>query len=502
MIHEILNGLWTCLQPLNFSLILGGVILGLIIGALPGLSSPMAIIVLLPVTYSMDTLPAILAMMGVYVASKLGGSYSAILLRTPGTPAAACTALDGYPMAQRGEAGLALGYATMGSTFGGLFGWVIAVTCVPLLGVVAAKSSNADIALVGILGLVMVSAFIRGSTLKGLIGVVVGLLATTIGLSPIDGVERFTFGQYQLLSGVPFAAALVGLFGYAVVLSDIEMIGQSSSLIARDVRIKLPRFSEIRRLWDCILIGGLWGVGVGAVPGVGAEVSPWLAYGTVRNKSKHREKFGTGIPEGVVVSEATANANCGGTMVPMLTLGIPGDGSTAIMLGALILHGLQPGVLLIHDQPDLVYGILASLLVATICMFFVSWTSIRYFIAILRPGRSWLFPFVLVLATIGAFASSNSFYPVYVAVAFGLIGFVFESFQFPIVTLVLGIMLGPIVELNTRLALELSNGDWGTFVATWPRVLMVCLIVGLLGYESYQSIRLPVAVAAGESSSA
>jgi putative tricarboxylic transport membrane protein len=491
MLTGILGGFASIVDPLNLVLIFFGVALGILVGALPGLSSPMAIIVLLPLTYSMETLPALLAMMGVYVGTKLGGSYSAILLRTPGTPAAACTALDGYPMAQRGEAGLALGYATMGSTFGGIFGWILAVTGVPLLAALAVKSSNADIALIGILGLVMVSAFIRGSTLRGLIGVVLGLLIATVGLDPFDATERFTFGFIDLMSGIPFAAALVGLFGFAVVFSDIKMIGRPSYLVARDVKLKLPTFKDLAKRWQCILIGGLYGTGIGALPGVGAEISPWMAYGTVRNKSKYPEKFGTGIPEGVLAPEATNNANTGGTMIPMLTLGIPGDGSTAILLGVMILHGLQPGVTLMEDSGDVVYGILAGLLVATIFMFLIGWQAIRSFIFVLQKDRSWLFPFILVLAALGSFSSMNTFFPVYVAIAFGVIGYILESRNFPVVTIVLGIILGPIVEQNIRLALALSNSDWTTFVATWPRQVMGVAIIGLLSYELYKSVTTP-----------
>jgi len=488
MIEGLLGGFANALEPFNVVLLFVGTALGITVGALPGLSSPMAIIVLLPLTYSMNALPALLMMMGVYVGTKLGGSYSAILLRTPGTPASACTALDGYPMAQRGEAGLALGYATMGSTFGGIFGWVLAVTSVPFLAMIAVKSDNADIALIGILGLVMVSAFVRGSTLRGLIGVVLGLLIATIGLDPLQATPRFTFGSYSMMSGIPFAAALVGFFGIAVVLSDIKMMGQPSHLLATGVNLALPTFRDLLSRWQCIVIGGLYGTGIGAIPGVGAEVSPWIAWATVRNRSKHPERFGTGIPEGVLTPEATNNANTGGTMVPMLALGIPGDGSTAIMLGAMILHGLEPGVTLMKTSSDIVYGILAGLLISTLFMFVISWTSIRYFILLLKRDRSWLFPFVLVFATLGAYLTMNTFFPVYVAIVFGVIGYILEARNFPVVTVVLGIILGPIVEENIRLALALSNNDWSTFIATWPRIVMLAIVVLMLSREIYRGI--------------
>ncbi|RJQ62303.1 MAG: C4-dicarboxylate ABC transporter permease [Desulfobacteraceae bacterium] len=488
MIEGLIGGFGSVIEPFNLFLLFIGTGLGILVGALPGLSSPMAIIVLLPLTYSMDTLAALLMIIGVYVGSKLGGSFPAILLRTPGTPAGACTALDGYPMAQRGQAGLALGYATMGSTFGGIFGWFLAVTCVPLLSSIAVKSSNADIALIGILGLVMVSAFVRGSTLRGLIGVVLGLLIATVGLDPIQTTPRFTFGSYNLMSGVPFAAALVGFFGIAVVMSDIKMIGRSTRLAASDFSQSLPKWKDLAARWQCIVIGALYGTGIGAIPGIGAEVSPWISYATVKNKSKTPEAFGTGIAEGVLTPEATNNANCGGTMIPMLSLGIPGDGSTAIMLGAMILHGLEPGVMLMKNSSDIVYGILAGLLVSTLFMFLISWQAIKYFVLILRYDRSWLFPFILVFATLGAYLTMNTTFPVFIAIIFGIVGYIFESRKFPVVTVVLGIILGPIVEQNFRLALALSKNDWATFVATWPRVVMIAAILFLLAWEIHKEI--------------
>jgi putative tricarboxylic transport membrane protein len=489
MFQGLLTGFMDCLMPLNLLMIFSGTALGLLVGALPGFSSPMAIVVLLPLTYHMEALPALLVMMGVYVGTKLGGSFPAILLRTPGTPAAACTALDGYPMAQRGEAGRALGYATMGSTFGGIFGWVLAVAFVPLISRVAIKSSNADIALIGVMGLILVSAFVRGSMLRGLIGVFLGLLIATIGLDPINARPRFVFDNYNLISGVPFAAALVGFFGIAVVLSDIGMIGKKSELVCSKINLAMPKLSELKKYWSNILIGGLYGTAFGAIPGVGAEGSPWIAYATARNKSKYPEKFGTGIPEGIITPEATNNANNGGTMVPMLTLGIPGDGSTAVMLGALILHGVTPGVTLMQTDGPLVYGLLAALLISTIFMFLIAWKAIKYFIIVLQQDRAWLFPFILVLATLGAFSSMNAFFPVYVAIFFGIVGYLLEKCGFPIVTVVLGIILGPIIEQNIRIALSLSDNNWTTFINTPVRAVIMLIIVGLLVMEVVKSIQ-------------
>jgi putative tricarboxylic transport membrane protein len=251
----------------------------------------------------------------------------------------------------------------------------------------------------------------------------------------------------------------------------------------------LPSFKDLARRWQTLLIGGLIGTGIGAIPGVGAEGSTWLAYATVRNKSKNPEKFGRGEPDGILAPESTNNATTGGTMVPMLTLGIPGDGSTAVMLGALILHGIEPGVMLMRNHGDLVNALLAGLLVATIFMFFIAWTAIRYFILVLQRDRSWLFPFVLIFATVGAFAISNTVFPVFVALCLGVVGYILEKRNFPVVTIVLGVILGPIIEQNFRLALALSDGDWTTFVGTWPRQIMFTAIVWMISWEIYQNIK-------------
>ena len=481
MIEGLLQGFVDIGTPYHLFLILAGTSLGLLIGALPGLSSPMAIIVLLPITYNMETLAAFDLMIGIYVGTKLGGSYSSILLRTPGTPAGACTALDGFPMAESGRAGEAIGYAIMGSTIGGLIGWLVAVSSIPLIAAIALHSEPADIALIAVAGLVLVSAFVRGSMVKGLIGVLLGLLIASVGFDSQDGVERYSFGHPLLSSGISFAAVLVGFFGLTVVLSDVDMVGRQSTMVASRVDMRLPPIIETLKRWRAWVIGTGYGVVIGAIPGVGADGSTWLSYATVRNQSTDPppEAFGTGVPEGILAPESSNNATTGGTMIPMLTLGIPGDASTAVMLGAMILHGVQPGVTLMQNSGPLVYGILAALFVANVFMFLVAWSSSRAFIYVLRRDRSVLFPFIVVFATIGAFAAENSVFLIWVAAICGIVGYFLEKRGFSVVTIVLGAVLGPIIEYNVRLGLAYSNGTWSVFIDTWPRIIM-CTAIALL----------------------
>lgn len=481
---ETINYLLSAYTPMNLLVTFIGAFLGILVGAIPGLSSPMVIVVLLPLTYKMDPLPALLLLIGIYNASKLGGSFPAVLLRTPGTPAAACTCLDGHAMAEKGRPGEAIGYAVLASSFGGLFSFLACLFCAPAVAAIALKAASADIALIGLLGLVMVCIFSRGNIIKGLIGVAVGLLISSVGADPINGTLRYTFGNYKLVSGIPFVAALVGMFAVGTVLSDMKAVGKKTESGNTNVKVKLPSLKSALRYWKELLIGAVYGVLVGAIPGVGAEGSTWLSYASARKISKHPEDFGTGIPEGIVAPEASNNAVTGGALIPMLTLGIPGDGSTAIMLGALMLQGLNPGVTLFRDSPSLTYGMIAGLLSSTIFMFFIAWKMIKPFVAMLSRDRSWIFPFVIVFASIGAFADSNTTLPVIMAVLFGLLAYFMQKYDFPIVTMVLAIILGPVIETNARQALLFSRGSWSIFVSTWLRKIMILIVLYLIISEA------------------
>lgn len=489
----LINAFQNVLQPLNILYIMGGTFLGLLVGALPGLSSPMAIAVLIPLTYGMEPLSAILILIGIYVATKLGGSFSAILIRTPGTPAAACTVLDGYPMAEKGKAGMALGYAVMGSTIGGLIGWLVAIIFVPLISLIAVGVTNADIAMLATCGLILVSSLSRGSMIEGLIAVVIGLLFSTVGMDLISGYDRLTFGISDLLGGIPFIPAMIGIFAVGVVLNDLESMGIKTRRYrekkAKKLRLELPNLKEIFRLWQEILIGAFFGIGIGAIPGIGAVGSTWMSYAVVKNKSKNPEKFGTGVAEGIVTPEASNNAVTGGAMIPMLTLGIPGDPSTAVLLGALLLHGLRPGPLLFKENPEIVYGIMAGLLLANIFMFLQAWMLIKFFIKLLDRDKAWIFPFVLVLAVVGSYCTANAIYVVYVTMFFGVLGYILDRLGIPGAPLILALLLGPIIENNMRLALVLSRGSWITFVNTWPGKISFVVMVGMVLYEIYKALK-------------
>jgi len=485
---QLIQGIMMALNPINLVFIIIGVFLGLFVGAIPGLSSPMAITVLIPITYSLGPLRAMYILLGIYVGTKLGGSFPAIMVRTPGTPAGACTAQDGHPMAQQGKAGLALGYATLSSTVGGLAGWILLFAAAPAIALVAVKLTNADVAVLAFMGLIFVATLSRGSMLKGLISVAIGLLLSTVGLDPITGLARYTFGITQLMGGLEFVSAMIGLFAIAVVFSDMSEVFKPGIKTGR-AKIVLPPLRDFFKRWKALLVGIMWGAIMGPIPGVGAVGATWIGYSFMKSRSKHPEKFGTGIPEGIIVPESANNMVTGGALVPMMTLGIPGDPSTAVMLGALMLHGLRPGPLFFSESPDLAWGIIGGMLFTNIFMLLIALASIGIFIKALGYKRSVIFPLVLVMAVIGSFANTNSMFSVWVALGFGILGYFMEKYGFSIPCVVLSLILGRIIEENMRLALIQSRGSYLVFLKSWPSAIGLFLIVFVIFMEILRMVR-------------
>lgn len=486
---QLVQGILLALQPISLVHIIVGVFLGLFVGAIPGLSSPMAITVLIPLTYPLGAQRAMYILLGIYVGTKLGGSFAAIMVRTPGTPAAACTVQDGYPMAKKGKADLALGYATYASTVGGLFGWLLLFTAAPMIALVAVKLTNADVAVFAFMGLIFVATLSRGSMLKGLISVALGLLLSTIGMDPITGLPRYTFGVPQLLGGLEFVSAMIGMFAITVVFSDIiEVFKPKLKVIG--ARIKLPNIKEFFRRWKALAVGMMWGAIMGPIPGVGSVASTWISYSFLKNRSRHPEKFGTGIPEGIMAPESSNNTVTGGAMIPMMTLGIPGDPSTAVMLGALMIHGFRPGPLFFIESSDLAYGIIGGMLFTNIFMFIIALISIGVFVRALGYKRSVIFPLVLVMAVIGSYANTNSLFSIWVALGFGGLGYFVEKYGFSVPCVILALILGPIIEENMRLALVLSRGSYLTFLKSWPSAIGILLSIFIILIEIFREIKI------------
>lgn len=473
-------------QVYNFLLLFLGSTLGLLVGVLPGLSSPMALAVLIPVAYGMEPMSAFMLLIGIYVGTKTGGAFSAILIRTPGTPAAAATAMEGHPMALRGEAGRALGLSIGASFIGGTLSWLVAVPLVGVIGYYAVRISAADLAMIGIFALAMVAGLSGKDLLKGLIAGALGLILSTVGLDELTGVPRLTMGYYQLLGGLPFLAAIIGLFAVTTVLVDASETDANRAEPKPDDSFSLPGL--LRDLWKMrreMSVGTVIGSILGIIPGVGSDTAGWLSYAYVGRRLRSGQlrsdrQMGEGVPEAVVAPEAANNAVTGGATIPMLTLGIPGDGSTAIMLGALMLFGLQPGPLFFHESPELAYGILVALGVANLTTLIAAVLLIRPFTQVLRLDRMMLLGSILVLSLVGSFASTNSTFEMSAAIGFGVLGYFMHRFGYSIPALVLALILGPMIEANFRRALLITRGDATVFV-TSPISLICIIIMVLLG---------------------
>jgi len=491
---HILGAFADIFQPMSFAFLFVGSALGLLVGVLPGLSSPMALAILIPITFGMEPFSAFMILIGIYVGTKTGGAFAAILIRTPGTPAAAATAMEGFPMAQRGEAGRALAISIGSSFVGGTISWMVAVPLVGVIGLYAVRISSADLAMIGLMALAAVSSLSGRDLLKGLMSSCLGLILATVGLDELTGTPRLTLGYYQMLGGIPFLAAIVGLFAIATVLVDMSEEAVNAKPPTKRGGFNLV--SLMRELWSMrkqLAVGTTIGSILGVVPGVGSDTAGWLSFAYVKRQIekgflKSDRKIGEGVPEGLAAPEAANNAVTGGATIPMLTLGIPGDGSTAIMLGALMLFGLQPGPLFFRESPDMAYGILIALGVANLTTLLAAVLLIRPFTAVLRIDRSMLLGSVLVLALAGSFASTNNTFEMMIALSFGVLGYLMHRFGFSIPALALGLILGPVIESNFRRALMISRGDAMVFLTSPISLICIILLTLLAGKLLYDFV--------------
>ncbi len=387
-------------------------------------------------------------------------------------------------MAQRGEAGRAIGLSIGASFFGGMLSWLVAVPLVGVIGRYAVRISAADLATIGILALMVVASLGGKDFLKGLMSAAAGLIASTVGLDELTGAPRLTFGHYQLLGGLPFLAAIIGLFAIATVLTDVPTESAPGKMPRQNTRIDFPAL--LRDLWRMrrvMTVGGVIGAVLGVIPGAGSDTAGWLSYAYVRRRLARKgqfenREFGEGVPEGVAGPESANNAVTGGAFVPMLTLGIPGDGSTAIMLGALVLYGLHPGPLFFRDSPDVAYGVLVALGMANFTTIIAALALLRPFVSVLYIDRRMLLGGVLVLSLVGAFASSNATFEMAVAIGFGVVGYFMTRYNFSIPAMALAIILGPLIESNFRRALLISRADPTVFL-TSP-ISLICIAVMVL----------------------
>jgi putative tricarboxylic transport membrane protein len=439
-----------------------GIVWGILGGALPGISPSITMALLLPLTYGMDPTVAIVVLASTYVGAEYGGSIPAILIRTPGTNAAVATVVDGYAMKQQGRAGEALGISLYSGFVGGLFGLAMLVLLAePLSNVALAFTPQAYFAL-GVLGLSVIASVSRESLIKGLMAGIVGLMISTIGTDPVTGTSRFTFDSPELLSGVPPILVMVGLFAIGEMLAQTGEPGLQA--VPERPRIRFPSPAMWRRIALPQAIGSVIGTFEGVTPGGGGAVSSFLAYNEARRWSRHQDEFGKGSPEGIAAPEAANNTVACTALVPMLSLGIPSSNSTAILLGGFLLHGLVPGPMLFVQNPEVVDGLFLGLLIANIAMVIVGYIIMGPCIWLVSRPRAYLMAFIYALVVSGVFAIETSLFHVGVALGFGVLGYVMRLAGVPLLPMVLGVVLGFMVESNYRRALVLSDGDAMIFV--------------------------------------
>ena len=440
---------------------LGGVFWGIIGGALPGISPSIAMALLLPFTYGMDPTVAIILLASVYVGAEYGGSIPAILINTPGTNAAAATVLDGYAMQKQGRAGEALGISLVCGVFGGMIGLVLLVGLAKPISHIALLFTPPAYFALGILGISVIVTLSEGSMVKGLISAVLGLMVATVGSDPFSGVNRFTFGRPELLDGIPYILIMIGVYALAELFmqasdSDWEKPQQK-------IRIKLPNWSVIKRIWPAASIGSGIGAFEGMMPGAGGTIAAFMSYNEARRWSRRPEDFGKGSPEGIAAPEAANNTVACTALIPTLSFGIPGSNSTAILLGGVMLHGLIPGPLLFQQHPDFIYGLYAGLTVANLSLLVIGILVMRPCLWLVSQPKPLLSAGIYALIMSGVYSIHGDAFDIGIAFAAATAGYLLRYLRFPFLPLVLGCILGYLLESAFRRSLLLSNGNMKVF---------------------------------------
>ncbi len=463
-------------QPMLILLIAVGVFLGIYIGAIPGLSATMAISLLVSFTFGWDTNAALAIMMGIHCGVVYGGSRSAILLNIPGAPAAVATALDGYPLAKKGLAGQAIGITTVSSVIGGFIGVVALAVGAPLISKLALKFAPRDYLLLAFMGLMLVGSLGTKSAVKGFISATIGVTLGMVGMDPISGVGRFTFDNVYLLSGIDYVTALIGLFGVSEVLCQV--LDREAPVVKQKVDKIVPSFKTVLKYFPLTVRSSIVGVLVGALPGAGGDLSALITYDQAKRTVKNPEvPFGEGAIEGLVAPESANNATIGGAFIPMLTLGIPGDAVTAVMIGALTIHGLKPGPMLMTDTPHLFYYIVMSFVIANIFLLIFGLTGVKIFTKIVEIPKGILFPAIVILSVVGSYAINNSLYDIFWMLGFGVLGYILKRYDYPVAPAVLGIILAELIETNYRRAIILEKTIPNLLLSFFKHPISIVLVL-------------------------
>lgn len=462
-------------------------LVGVIMGALPGLTATMALALMTTLTLKLPPSQALLILICTYVGAIYGGSRSAILLNIPGTPASAASCLDGYALARQGMAGRAMGIATTGSVLGTLIGMFFLAFFTPILGGMALKFGAYEFFWLALFGVLIAGTLTGDDPLKGWIAGIAGLFIASIGQEPQYGYERFAWGVRDLAGGIQLVPALVGAFGFAELLTAMRERQAPVKLSAFDTVI--PKVRDVVRYWRTIIRSGLIGTGVGIVPGVGEDVAAWSSYAAAKRASAEPEKFGKGSVEGLMAAETGDNACVPGAVIPVLTLAIPGSAPAAVLMAAMIIHGIKPGPMIMVENPSFVYDVVTMMLFATIGILIYGLVLTKALVQVLRVPQHIIVPIIFVLCAVGSFAIAGRLFDVYVMLFFGLLGYFLRHHGYPMAPLVLGIVLGDLLEKNLRRALVLSDGDLTPFFTRPISATIAALTIGTIAWKIYSLYR-------------
>jgi putative tricarboxylic transport membrane protein len=456
-VDAILTGIAAALEPGNVGLVVIGVTLGITVGAIPGLSAPMAVAIGVPLTFAMSPVSAIAFLLGIHKGGEYGGAISAILINTPGEVSTALTAVEGYPLAQRGQPRKALMMSLYASVSGDVFADIVLILSAAPLAVFALRMGPPEILAVLIFSFAFIASFLGGSFSKGLLALSAGMLLATIGLDLETGQQRFTFGVLELQDGLPLVALAIGLLVFGELLVQIEdhFAGTAAGLERDGIRLTAAQddrlsLRELASNWKAILRGSVIGTGIGALPGLGASIAAFLAYGYERRVSDEPEKFGTGRLEGLAAVESANNAVIGSSLIPLLTLGIPGSATAALIVGAFLIHGITPGPFVFDDNPEVIYGLFASLLLANLVNLVVGNLGLRFFAMMLTIPRRIILAAATALCLTGAYVSTGSMFGVGTMLLFAILGYLMRKFGLPYIALLNGFILGPMFERSLR----------------------------------------------------
>ena len=463
LLENLALGFSTAVSPLNLIYCLVGALAGTLVGVLPGISPVNTVAMLLPFTFGMEPTSALIMLAGIFYGAQYGGSTSAVLINVPGETSAVVTCLDGYQMARQGKAGKALGIAALGSFFAGCVATlVIALVSTPLAKL-ALKFNSPEYFSLMILGLIAAVTLSSGSPVKSVTMVVLGILAGLVGIDVNSGASRLTFGRMELAEGMDFVPLVVGLFGIGEVVANLEMV-QDRNILKEKIKNLLPTWEEIKYCFPAVLRGTGIGALLGILPGGGAALPPFASYAIEKKVSKHPERFGTGEIRGVAGPESANNAGAQTSFIPMLTLGIPTNALMALMIGAMMIHGIQPGPMVMQKQPDLFWGVVVSMWIGNLMLLVINLPLIRLWVALLKVPYRLLFPAIIMFCCVGAYASMNSTFSVWLMLGWGVLGYFFKKLGVQPAPMILGFVLGPMLEENFRRSMVIAGGSPMVFI--------------------------------------